>query len=300
VPFESISRFVLDRPMYLTGESAVAHIEQGWGLTCLEKARLLAWQLDRRRVPNTIVGGALEAWADGVNLLGAKGSATAAPDEARLSRVFALDRTASPYEAPPQMSHWANSFELDGTTHLVDCVGDAAVFRHFSGADAHRLLDDSPKAYVDYLTNARIYYHRFSPAFLDLFARRDDLDPDYILGRILGNAMYMHDRLIITPRWWWREPQLRDALEHAPSLTTRATAGEATLRFIEHPAELRDVEGVQLPERLQQAFEAAWPNVLAQIARIFANPPFVRLSVQQTRLPMREYTTHTVRYAGSP
>lgn len=291
------SRLALERPLQLVGELALRHLEAGLGLSCLEKTRLLAWYLDQRGIANAIVGGALEFWVDGVNLMAARGSATAAPDEALLRKYFALDRKASPYESSPQMSHWACWFELDGEPHLIDCIGDVAVFRHFSGDDVVRLLDQQPKAYVDYQPTARIYYHRFSQSFLDLLTRRSELDEEFTTGRMLGNATYMGGRLIVIPRWWWREPSFRASMAQDAQLTAHATGGEATLRFVEHPAELRQLEGLALPEHLQRGFEAAWPTMLGHIARIFDAPAYVRLSVQQTRRPMRDYSTHAVQFA---
>lgn len=293
-PYEVFSRFLLDDPRHLYGDEAQRHLEQGWGLSCSEKARLMAHWLEQRGVPNAILGGGFEMIVGGVNLLKIKGSAREPPNEAFIARFFAPDWKTSPYETAIHLAHWANVFELDGESFLVDTLGCMSSFRAFRGDEVRRLLDLRPKQWVPYLpTRQRLYYHRLSPHLLGLIEAKHRGDREYVLGKFLGTALAATERAYVNAKWWWKERAFEEEAARYPELLRQVSSGEMEIAMCSTVDELRD----HLPEQSAPHHEAlgrAWPVMRAWLDRVFERPAIVRLVVSKARRPLAEYAPHQV------
>ncbi len=278
-PYEMFSRFLMESPMCLLPSEAARHLEQGWGLGCAEKTRLMAARLDELGVKNRVLSGGMEYWINGINALSQRGHASQPIEEREefIMPLFGPGRRTHAYELPPQLSHWANFFTIGQTHYLVDTTGEFTTLKLFSDQSVDDLLFRRPKSHLLYLPfKLRLFYHLPSSELVDLVTRKELEEPRYAVSRILTTVLYGSPWYLLDVKWWWRQSAMDAAIE-ATVEEERAFDGAISCRWAASPEELQRDFPAAMSDQLWDGLCRAWPRVLENLDRFLNRPPFARL-----------------------
>ncbi len=296
IRYETYSRFLDSAPHFLQPEEALKHIDQGKGLSCAEKVRLLAYWLTNQGIKNQIITGGFEIWHEGKCLTKFKGDLTKPPNEKFILQFFDPKWTTSSYETPSHISHYANYFEINGEKFLTDTTGEITTFKLFSGDEVYKLLDAKNKSYLDYLPwKARIYYHRISEDLLQkIYLKQTEL-PSYILGNFLATALITGSRSFVNLKWWWKEETFKRDEKMLVEFSNRISQGNATCVITEDIDEFIDLCKDDIPEQDLMSLRKVWPTIQHWIGHIFDSPRYLRLAITKSKLPLKNYSSNTLR-----
>jgi hypothetical protein len=296
-PYETFSRFLHPNPHFLEPVEAMKHIDQGYGLSCAEKAKLVAYWLTEKGIKNEIVSGGFELWLEGKNLTAIKGDLSKAPNDQKIIKFFDPDYQTSSYETPAHASHWANYFEYNNEKYLVDTTGIITTFKLFVGKEVEFLLNDSHKSYLTYMPNqSRQYYHRISSSLLEAIQRKQSNGSNFILGNFLGTALITGTDFVTNLKWWWDDESYERDIKAINEFTKKITNNEVSCTQYTTPKDLFTDFGKDFSSRQRDEFSSSWNNILVWTDKVFEGPKHVRILFMKSKSPMVNYSSNVLKY----